>query len=78
MDPEKVNAILAWEVPKTVKDVQCFLGFAHFYRRFIRKYFALCQPLFNLLRKDVLFVWDSSCEEVFRKLKDTFISAPIL
>jgi len=34
--------------------------------------------LFNLLRKDVPFIWDSSCEEVFRKLKDAFTSAPIL
>jgi len=78
MDPEKVNAVLAWETPKTVKDVQCFLGFANFYRRFIWKYSALCQSLFNLLRKVVPFVWDSSCEDVFRKLKDAFTSAPIL
>jgi len=78
MDPEKVNGVLDWETPKTVKDIQCFLGFANFYRRFIWKYSALCQPLFNLLRKDVRFVWDSSYEEVFRKLKDAFTSAPIL
>jgi len=70
--------VLDWEIPKTVKDVQCFLGFANFYRRFIWKYSVLCQPLFNLLRKDVPFIWDSSCEEVFRKLKDTFTSALIL
>jgi len=78
MDPKKVNAVLDWETPKTVKDAQCFLGFANFYRRFIWKYSTLCQPLFNFLRKDVHFVWDSSCEDVFRKLKDTFTSAPIL
>jgi len=78
MDSEKVNAVLDWEASKTVKDIQCFLGFANFYRRFTWKYSALCQPLFNLLRKDVPFVWDSSCEKVFRKLKDAFISAPIL
>jgi len=65
MDPEKVNVVLNWEIPKTVKGVQCFLGFVNFYRRFIWKYSALCQLLFNLLRKDVPFVWDSSCEEVF-------------
>jgi len=78
MDPEKVNAVLNWEIPKTVKDVQDFLGFTNFYRRFIWKYSALCQPLFNLLRKDVFFILNSSCEDVFRKLKDTFTSAPIL
>jgi len=42
MDPENVNAVLDWEAPKTVKNIQCFLGFANFYHRFIWKYSALC------------------------------------
>jgi len=42
MDPEKVNAVLNWEIPKSIKDIQCFLGFANFYRRFIHKYSYLC------------------------------------
>jgi hypothetical protein len=78
MNSKKVKAVLEWETPKNVKDVQCFLGFANFYRRFIEKYSFLCQPLFNLLRKDTLFNWDPACEEVFNKLKKAFTSAPIL
>jgi len=78
MDPEKVNPVLAWENPKSAKHVQCFLGFANFYRRFILKYSNLCQPLFNLLRKDTLFSWDSSCELVFQQLKTAFTYAPVL
>ena len=31
IDPEKVNAVLNWEAPKSVKDIQCFLGFVNFY-----------------------------------------------
>ena len=38
MDPKKVEAIVSWEVLKTVRDVQCFLGFANFYRIFIMNY----------------------------------------
>ena len=53
IDTEKVNAVLNWEVPKSVKDIQCFLGFANFYYRFIYRYPYLCQPLFHLLRQDV-------------------------
>ena len=50
MDPEKVSTVLNWEVPKTIPDVQCFLGFANFYRRFIEGYSRICTPLFNLLK----------------------------
>ena len=35
MDPAKVYAILDWPTPRSVKDVQSFLGFATFYRKFI-------------------------------------------
>ena len=50
MDPEKVSAVSNWEVPKTIQDIQCFLGFANFYRRFIEGYSRICTPLFNLLK----------------------------
>ena len=50
MDPEKVSAVYNWEIPKTIQDVQCFLGFANFYRRFIEGYSRICTPLFNLLK----------------------------
>ena len=35
MDPEKVSAVKDWETPAWIRDVQCFMGFAHFYRRFM-------------------------------------------
>src|SRR5258705_8399980 len=58
--------------------MQCFLGFANFYRRFIHKYSDICQPLVNLLRKDTQFLWSLECERVFNQLKVAFTSAPIL
>jgi len=78
MDLEKVNAVLNWEAPKSIKNFQNFLGFASFYRRSIYRYLHLCQPLFNLLQKDTPFVWDTACEEVFEALKKTFTSALVL
>ena len=85
MDPAKINAILDWKTPNSVKDIQCFLGFANFYWRFIHKYSNLCQPLFNLLCKPkkplkntALFVWSPDCERVFNELMTAFTSAPIL
>ena len=45
MDPAKVNTILKWPEPRNVKDIQSFLGFANFYRRFINGYSEMIQPL---------------------------------
>ena len=55
MDPSKVDAILTWESPQNIKDVQGFLGFANFYRRFIKNFSRLVKPLVNLTQKDVKF-----------------------
>ena len=47
-DPKKVEAFVSWEVPKTVRDVQCFLGSANFYRIFINNYSQVAAPLIRL------------------------------
>ncbi|RAL60705.1 hypothetical protein DID88_010023 [Monilinia fructigena] len=60
MDPEKVTAITSWEQPLSVKDLQRFLGFANFYRRFIKDFSKICRPLNDLLRKDIGWIWDAS------------------
>ena len=52
MDKGKVQAILEWEEPRNVHDVQVFLGFANFYRRFILNYSKKATALTNLLKKE--------------------------
>jgi len=78
MDPAKVEAILSWEAPKSVKGVRSFLGFANFYRRFIREFSEIVRPLSDLTHKDRVFSWTDRAETAFQKLKKMFISAPIL
>ena len=52
MDPYKVEAVTRWESPRYIKDVQAFLGFANFYRRFIREYSKIAASLSALTRKN--------------------------
>jgi len=49
MDEGRVATIQEWPVPTCYKDVQVFLGFANFYRRFIYNYSRLAAGLNNLL-----------------------------
>ncbi|KAK3555967.1 hypothetical protein QTP86_029930, partial [Hemibagrus guttatus] len=51
MDNSKITAVTEWPRPTTVKELQRFLGFAHFYRRFIRNYSITAAPLTSLLKE---------------------------
>ena len=78
MDPKKVESVLSWDIPKTVKDVQSFLGFANFYHRFVKNYSKISSPLTNLTKKTLPFQWTLSCQKAFDTLKSSFTSAPVL
>ena len=74
----KVETILNWKEPSSVKDLQVFLGFANFYRRFIHNFAKITKPLTNLLRKNTPFQWDYAQQAAFSTLKNAFTSAPVL
>ena len=78
MDPVKLKGIKDWPTPTTVKQVQSFLGFRNYYRRFIQKFAHLAQPLNNLLKKDIKFEWDQECQIAFALLKQKFSKEPVL
>ena len=61
-----------------VKDVQSFLGFINFYRRFIYGYSKIAALLTHLICKDVAFKWFSECEDAFNTLKRAFTFNVIL
>ena len=78
VDPEKVEAMMIWERPKSVFEIRSFLGLAGYYRRFIEDFSRLAAPMTRLTRKDVKFDWDDRCEKAFQELKRRLTSAPIL
>jgi hypothetical protein len=78
VDPRKVEAVLKWERPTNVTEIQSFLGLAGYYRRFIEGFSTIASPLTKQTRKEVLFVWSEECEASFQELKERLTSAPVL
>ncbi len=79
MDDNKVRAVVDWPQPHTVKELQRFLGFANFYRRFIKNFSSVAAPLTAMTRRNAsLLTWSPEALQAFQELKIRFTSAPIL
>ncbi|MCI4392739.1 hypothetical protein PGIGA_G00149220 [Pangasianodon gigas] len=79
MDPKKTQAVREWPTPSTIKEVQRFLGFANFYRKFIRDFNSVAAPISALTKKSTCpFLWTREADKAFKNLKQCFSSAPIL
>ena len=83
MNFKKIEIIVNWKFLRCIKDVQAFLSFANFYRKFILDYSRIALSLSKLIRiseKEFAFLWNSneSEEATFNALKKTFTTASIL
>jgi hypothetical protein len=78
MDPVKVAGVTEWPTPTKKKEVQSFLGFANFYRRFIEGFSHHVKPLFKLPKKDRKWTWGEGEQQAFDELKSRITSSPIL
>ncbi|GKE40572.1 putative mitochondrial protein, partial [Tanacetum coccineum] len=76
-DPSKIEAIQKWPIPSTLKQLRGFLGLTGYYRRFIKDYASISQPLMALTKKDA-FKWNPSAELAYHKLKEAMVKAPVL
>lgn len=79
MDEKKVTAVQECPLPQTLKQLQRFLGFTNFYRRFIRNFSTLAAPLTSMTRRNhVKLAWQPEAIKAFTVLKEKFTSAPVL
>ena len=83
-DPKKLEVVKNWTTPRIVMDIQSFLGFTNYYRRFIKDYAKVARPLNILIsgeiasKKKMLIEWTEECKLAFDKLKKLCTSTPIL
>ncbi|KNZ44284.1 putative retrotransposon nucleocapsid protein, partial [Puccinia sorghi] len=77
-NPAKCQKVLDWPQPMSVKPLQGFLGFANFYRKFLKNYSKTIFNLTSLLQKDNPFLFTEQASKEFEALKKAFTTAPIL
>ncbi|QRV84916.1 Retrotransposable element Tf2 protein [Ceratobasidium sp. AG-Ba] len=78
MEEEKIKAIMEWGAPRKIKEVQAFLGFVNFYRRFIAEFSKIARPLHDLTKKDTRFEWSQECQQAFEEIKKRVSQDPVL
>ncbi|KAM2016475.1 hypothetical protein ACFX16_046884 [Malus domestica] len=78
VDKSKIDLVCYLPSPTSVREVRSFLGHAGFYRRFIKDFSKIAQPLCRLLQKEVSFEFNEACEKAFNHLKYLLTTAPII
>ena len=64
--------------PTNFKQVQQFLGICNYYRKFNADFAKISQPIAELVRKEIPFVWSTACNEAFVQLKSMLLEFPLL
>ena len=77
-DPKKVEAVVQWPTPMSIKQLRGFLGLAGYYRRFVKDFGKIASPLTALLKNERGFQWNEQADQAFGRLKQALITAPIL
>ena len=74
----KIKAIVEFPVPSNKRELLRFLGMTGFYRKFCANYSTIVEPLTNLLRKNVPYIWSDSCQKAFDMIKAVLVNEPVL
>jgi hypothetical protein len=78
VDSEKVQEVMDWKPPTTVRQIQSFLGLGGYCRRFIPDFSRIAKPMTELLKKGVKYDWSQKCEDAFHTLRQHLTTAPVL
>jgi len=76
--PDKLEAIRDWPVPHCLRDVRAFFGLASYYRRFVKGFATIAEPVTRLTRKMARFEWTEEAQQAFEALKKVLVQATSL
>ncbi|MES9882105.1 MAG: reverse transcriptase domain-containing protein [Sedimenticola sp.] len=77
-ETRNIEKVKNFPVPRSIREVKSFVSLASYYRRFVHDFSLLAEPLLELTRKDVEFVWTDQCQKSFETLRDALTHYPIL
>eukprot|EP00064_Thunnus_orientalis_P001978 superscaffoldBa00000136_g1982 len=77
-DPTKVRKVQEWPTPKSNQEIRQFIGLASYYRRFVKDFATMAEPLHALTKKYARFQWTTECQAAFDRLKHLLTTAPVL
>ena len=76
-DSTKIEKVATWPTPTMIKEVQQFLGFAGYYRRFIQNFSEIAKPLHRQTERHAVFKW-TQFQAAFKELQRWPVTSPIL
>ena len=78
VDPEKVDVVKKFPIPKNQTEVKSFLGLASYYRRYVSNFAAVARPFHKVSETSSVFSWTEEAQDAFDTLKTSLTWTPIL
>ncbi|KAK7481756.1 hypothetical protein BaRGS_00027004 [Batillaria attramentaria] len=78
VDEDSILAVRDWPVPRSIREVESFLGFLNYHRDHLPKLAEVAQPLYSITGKKTPFIWGDAQESAFNELKSLMVSPPVL
>jgi len=78
MNLRKIQAVVEWSTSTNLTQMQFFIDFCNFYRRFIKNFLKIVHSLIQLIQKEMIFEWNQACQTIFDHMKKRMTEVSIL
>ncbi len=78
MNSRKIQAVVKWSILNNLTQIQSFIDFCNFYRRFIKNFSKIVRSMIQLIQKKIIFEWNETCQTAFNHMKRCMTESSIL